>query len=571
MSLVSVRHARVQTYDAWVANLTSNNLLINVLLSDYGFTTETTETVFQMDSIVNYLGKKLNTRITIIDGEGVVLVDSKEDALIMDNHISRPEIVAATEYGQGYSLRHSDTLNEKFLFVALAVYDSTGNIKGFIRTSRFLRDIQEGLNQLYMQILGSAVFLVLVSLLLFYVIARNLTVRIRSILDFTTNIKNKNFSFRVLPKKSDEIGLLGKRVNEMAVELENFFLKIEAEKNYIEAVVSFMLEGLVVFDKNDEVRISNKKFNEIFSLENSPRGMKFTKITDNMHFYEAVMTAKRDGIVKNVEMETIDNFYIINGVKISDSRDERIILVFHDVSEAKKLEKIKSDFVANVAHELKTPLTSIKGFAETIEDELGEQHNRFITIIKRNADRLIHIVADLITLSRIESLEKSRQRLETEEFDLEFFLKNLVGIFEDNLKAKNIELVLTCQKDISMTSDPYMLEHVFVNLIDNAIKYNKDNGKINVTVTSRNSDFVKIQVADTGIGIKNSDIDRIFERFYVVDKSRSKLSGGTGLGLSIIKHIVNLLNGEIHVESKEGAGTVFTVVLPKVTSCEVKR
>ena len=239
------------------------------------------------------------------------------------------------------------------------------------------------------------------------------------------------------------------------------------------------------------------------------------------------------------------------------SRDE-IIAVLHDITDIRGLEKVKRDFVQNVSHELRTPLTAIKGYVETLEEEIDEQYKPYLQVVKRNTDRLIHIVQDLLLLSR---LEEEAVRLEPEDVDLAAVIDNALSIFEGRAREKNIRLIREIEGGIPLIrADGYKLEQMFINLFDNAIKYT-DRGEVAVSVRGQDS-LVRIEVRDTGIGILRQDIPRIFERFYVVDKSRSKKTGGTGLGLSIVKHIVLLHNGTIDVESAPGMGTRFIITLP---------
>ncbi len=241
--------------------------------------------------------------------------------------------------------------------------------------------------------------------------------------------------------------------------------------------------------------------------------------------------------------------------------DGGIVVVFHDISEIKRLEKIKSDFVLNVSHELRTPLTSIKGYADTIDEgSLSEENRHYLTIIRRNTERLINIVGDLLTLSKLEEREFA---LSLEPVALPFLIERVLKLFEDQARSKGFSLKMEAPEDLPpVLGDPFKLEQVFINLLDNAMKYT-DAGGIAITV-ALSGDEVIAKVSDTGTGIPQEHIPRIFERFYVVDKSRSKKMGGTGLGLSIVKHIVLLHNGTVRVESAAGKGSAFIVSLPAV-------
>ncbi|RLE05479.1 MAG: PAS domain-containing sensor histidine kinase, partial [Candidatus Aminicenantes bacterium] len=238
---------------------------------------------------------------------------------------------------------------------------------------------------------------------------------------------------------------------------------------------------------------------------------------------------------------------------------EELIIVFHDITEFKRLEKIKRDFVVNVSHELRTPLTAIKGYVETLEEEVEGEAKRYLEIIKKHTERLINIVQDLLLLSELEEKGLSEAR---EDVDLKDMVEDVFKIFKQKAEEKNLKLSLVSENKPVVRGDPFKLEQMFINLIDNAIKYT-EKGEVLVSL-KRADKGVVVEVKDTGVGIPAEHLDRIFERFYVVDKSHSRKLGGTGLGLSIVKHIVLLHNGKIDVESKLGKGAKFTIVLPGI-------
>jgi two-component system phosphate regulon sensor histidine kinase PhoR len=260
--------------------------------------------------------------------------------------------------------------------------------------------------------------------------------------------------------------------------------------------------------------------------------------------------------VSNIEIRYSDNYYACNFTPVNN---DLIVVIMHDISELKRIEKMKRDFVSNVSHELRTPLTAIKGFLETLEDRADEKSRSFLEIIKRNTERLINIVNDLLLLSE---LEERGVKPMVEEVNLRELLDKLSKLFQKQLQEKSLYLKINIKDEASVImADPFQLEQLFINLVDNAIKYTEKGG---VTIDiSRDDGNIKIEIEDTGIGIPEEHLPRIFERFYVVDKSRSRRSGGTGLGLSIVKHIVLLHNGSISVKSKPQQGTRFTIILPE--------
>ena len=255
------------------------------------------------------------------------------------------------------------------------------------------------------------------------------------------------------------------------------------------------------------------------------------------------------------ELELNDRIYLCSATFL-EAREETIV-IFHDITERKNVEKMKRDFVVNVSHELRTPLTAIKGYVETLEEEVDKKGRRYVEVIKRNTERLIAIVQDLLLLSELEEKES----LEIEKVNIKEIVENVIRISEHKLKEKKLDFRVNIENDIPpLRADFFKLEQMFVNLIDNAIKYT-EKGEISVSA-KHDQEKIIIEIKDTGIGIPKEHLNRIFERFYVVDKSRSRKLGGTGLGLSIVKHIVILHKGKIDVESTAGAGTKFTVTLP---------
>ena len=302
--------------------------------------------------------------------------------------------------------------------------------------------------------------------------------------------------------------------------------------------------------KNNNAEGGNKDENK----DENPKNKYFWNIIRRDNIYQFV-----DSIHKNPS-DKLEKIYSENRSMLCSSsylkETDEIVFILHDTTELQQLETIKKDLILNVSHELRTPLTSIKGFLETLEDELENDHAYYIQVIKRNTDRLIHIVNDLLILAKLEH----SQKLEYEEIDLAELFDNMSLLFENKIKEKNISLLKEIDSNLpKLQADRFKLEQVLINLIDNAIKYT-DIGTVKLKAYFDKKFY--LEVSDSGRGIPQKHLDRLFERFYVVDKSRSRKLGGSGLGLSIVKHIVQLHNGEIKVTSEIGKGTVFTVILP---------
>lgn len=517
------------------------------------------ENIDEIDALVKEIGEKINTRITIVKSDGLVLGDSKKDPNKMENHSTRPEIIQALQGKIGSKIRYSSTVKENMLYVAIPIKEND-KMLGVVRTSSFIPEIKRSLGTINQKIIYTAIVLAIFALLFSILSSRTFTKPIKEIANAAEKIKNGEFATRTFTKRKDELGELSNALNEMARELQRLFTNLNLEREELQAILSSMVEGLVVLDKDGKIALSNRNFLDIVGVsdETQLNNKRYWEVLQNVDIDKLVKSVSQSGEPKTREIQLGEKVYLGSGSLVSEASGEKLIVVLHNITEIKRLEKVKTDFVANIAHELKTPLTAIKGFAETLEEEADFEHKRFLQIIKSNTDRLINIVSDLLLLS---NLETQKRNLVIEKVDLEKLITDISQLFVKKLGEKKI--VLSC--DISpdthkIKADSFLLEQIFINLIDNAIKYTEQ-GEINIKIYPVQKNL-KIIVQDTGIGIPKEDIDRIFERFYVVDKSRSRKYGDTGLGLSIVKHIVLAHNGKIDVESEVGEGSKFIITMP---------
>jgi two-component system phosphate regulon sensor histidine kinase PhoR len=509
----------------------------------------------ELDTFIKKLGKEIHTRITIVAPDGVVLSDSEENPKSMDNHRTRTEIAQALEGNIGRFLRVSETLKEQMLYIALPV-EKDKKILGVLRLSLFLKDINTVISHTRNKILQISLLIITISLLIALIFSRSLSKPIKELSAAAKRIANEDFSARVLLKNNDELKELADSFNSMAVRMKTLFDELSRQKEELNSVISSLQEGFLVLDRDEKVLLSNYSFKKI--IQNN--------IVEEKFYWETFREPKFDELIKKIrgtksnftEEISLNNRVFLCSATFLGTKEE-IAVVFHDITDIKNLEKIKTDFVSNISHELRTPLAAIKGFAETLDDKMHSTENKhYLDIIRRNTDRLINIINDLLFLSELE--EKST-KLELVEVDLKIIVENITKIFEQRLKEKSLFLNLDVEINLPpVKADPFKLEQMFINLIDNAVKYT-ENGGINISLKSK-GDKVEITIEDTGIGIPEDHLPRIFERFYVVDKSRSKKLGGTGLGLSIVKHVVLLHNGNIDVESSLGKWTKFVIMLP---------
>ena len=404
---------------------------------------------------------------------------------------------------------------------------------------------------------GIVVFLIFLSLLASFLLSKDLSNPLNELLSAFERLADGDFSAKVKFKRKDEIGKLAENFNKMSKELKQLFDNLNLKQEELNNIISFLEEGLLVLDKKGRIILFNESFKKIVQI--NPEGKFWWEVLRNPEVDKLIEKAKKEKRVSSKELELNGKVFLCSLVFIPSK--EELIIVLHDITEFKKLEKIKKDFVVNVSHELRTPLTAIKGYVETLEEEIKGNSKHYLDIIKKHTERLINIVSDLLLLSELE--EKGLTQIK-EDVNLEEIAKNVCKIFEQKAKEKNLKLNLICENKPVIKGDPFKLEQMFINLIDNAIKYTEE-GEVSVLLRQTDKEVI-IKVKDTGIGIPKEHLDRIFERFYVVDKSRSKKLGGTGLGLSIVKHIVLLHNGKIDVESTPYKGTEFTITFPTYLS-----
>ncbi len=507
----------------------------------------------ELDVFLKDLRGKINARVTVINRDGVVLADTEKDPSVMESHKIRPEVVDALSGGVGKSTRFSITLEETMLYVALPV-EKDSRILGVIRMSIPLKQINSLLRDLQLRILIGIATVTLLSIGIAFLLSRGLAKPVDTLVNAAKNLAKGNFDTRVNLRSTGELKELEKSFNEMAARMQEGFGKLSLRNEELDTIVSSIQEILLVLDKEGRIKLTNESFRKTFNDEDVYNKFywEVMRCPDFSELIKKVMEERKNQIN---EVEFKDKHYLCSVTFLSSK--EGLVAVLYDITDLKNLERVKKDFVANISHELRTPLTAIKGFVETLEEEEEIKNVQYIEIIKRNTDRLMNIINDLLVLSELEQTDKA---LIIEDVNLVSLAENMLRVFEQVAKEKGIKLKLEAAKDLkTVMADPFKLEQIFINLIDNAIKYT-EKGEVSITLTQADSKSI-IEVKDTGIGIPASNLPRIFERFYVVDKSRSKKLGGTGLGLSIVKHIVLLHGGTIDVESSQGIGTKFTISL----------
>ena len=507
----------------------------------------------KLDSLAKELGAEIGTRITIIAPDGMVLADSEKDPNAMENHSRRLEIIQALEGKTGKSLRFSRTIKEEMLYVAIPINEED-TILGVLRVSLFLSEINGLLNNLKIKILQIVLIIIAVSIFVAVIFSKSLSKPIGELVSASHRVASGDFDVMILSKRKDELGELADSFNYMVTRIKKLVTELSLEKEALNTIITSIHEGIVVLDKKGKILLSNDSFGKIVN-NTAVKGKFYWELIRSLELGKLIENISAENSVASEEIEINERNFICSATFLSSA--EQIVLTLHDITEILQITKMKKDFVANVSHELRTPLTAIKGFVETLEQEKNVKTKHYLDIIKRHTDRLINIVQDLQLLSELEE----REKLERENVNLQKLVNNIFKMFKQRLTEKNLYFKLNMADNFPIIkADSFKLEQMFINLIDNALKYTEKGG-ITITVDRVNSS-IKIEIEDTGIGIPGEHLSRIFERFYVVDKSRSRKMGGTGLGLSIVKHIVQAHKGEINIESKVNKGSKFTIILP---------
>jgi two-component system phosphate regulon sensor histidine kinase PhoR len=522
----------------------------------------------QLDRRCKQFGNKSGTRVTVILPSGEVVGDSEENPLRMDNHAGRPEVREALADRIGSATRFSATLRRKTMYVALPA-KRNGVLMGVVRVALPLYSVEQPFRALRLELIVGALFLILLAGIGSFAVSRWLTRPLEDMKQAAERYALGDLSHRVPVPDSEELGELAEVLNRLAAELGERIARLERQHNEQAAIFTSMIEGVVALDGNERIINLNPAAAELLGI--SPEE------TLNRSLQEAI---RNSDLLKLVERAFQSGERVEGDVVIYNDRERNLqahittlrgalgqsigaLIVLNDVTRLRRLETLRRDFVANVSHELKTPITSIKGFVETLRE--GAVNNpddarRFLEIIAKHADRLNSIIEDLLSLSRVEQ-QTEHSQVVLEQAAIEDSLNTAIQMCQIKAQSKDIHITLNCSDDLVAEINPPLLEQAVINLIDNAIKYSAPGKSVRVEA-SRAADAVRISVRDQGCGIDAEHLPRLFERFYRVDKARSRQLGGTGLGLSIVKHIAVAHGGSVNVESAVGQGSTFTITLP---------
>jgi two-component system, OmpR family, phosphate regulon sensor histidine kinase PhoR len=514
-------------------------------------------------------------RVTLIDNSGRVLADSAQDPASMDNHSTRPEVQQAFAAGEGQSVRHSATVDTDLVYRARR-YQPPSGPPVVLRVALPLAQIDLSQKELRQRLIVASFVILLLGGTVSLLFSRVFAARVDRLKDFSRRVAAGDFHPLPAENPSDELADLALALNNTAAQMDQTIRSLSGERNRSSAILRSMVEGVAVIDAHERLVFCNRAFSEILNLDSvGGEGHPVIEVVRNSELLGLIRRALQgeEGLQSNIAMGIVQQrSFSVTAAPVKPlepsatggvaEKPSGAVVVLHDVSELRRLERVRQDFVANVSHEFKTPLTAIQGFAETLlagalEDP--KNNRRFLEIIRDHAARLARLTDDLLKLARIEAgkLEVAFQPVSVAEL-LESCSATTM------LKASRKQISFTVKVPLGLPpvlGDPGLLHDLLQNLLDNAIQYTPEGGQIDVSATAETREAV-ITVTDTGIGIPLADQERIFERFYRVDAARSREAGGTGLGLSIAKHIVEAHGGRLWVESAVGRGSKFFVAVP---------
>jgi two-component system phosphate regulon sensor histidine kinase PhoR len=525
-----------------------------------------------LEERIRRLGRESGARLTLVRADGVVLADSEREPAEMGNHRQRPEIVEAERVGVGYAERDSETVGTHYRYEARAVRIDK-QLAGFVRAAFPLEGIEERISSLRISTILTALVAAGVAVLVAASFARRVSAPLRATAELAERIASGDYRAVEPVEGADEIRRLSEAIATMTQQLEERLDTITGDRNKVLAILAGMVEGVVAVDRDERVVHMNAVAARLLGVApGEAEGRRIWEVTRVLAVSEILDEVRRTGEPRSGSASlvgageggrgTIELELRAAALRDADGAPGGAVLVMHDVSELRRLENVRRDFVANVSHELKTPLTAIRGLVETMLDDgdmPDDTRQRFLEKVRDQALRLSSLVTDLLSLARIEANEG---RVERRPVDVRPLVRESLARLSETAARKELALSADLPEEPCVVSgDDESLRQIFDNLLDNACKYTPPGGRVWVRVLRRPGE-VKVEVEDTGIGIEPADQQRVFERFYRVDKARSRELGGTGLGLSIVKHLSSSLGAQVSLESQPGRGSIFRVHFP---------
>ncbi|MGD0572530.1 MAG: ATP-binding protein [Sedimentisphaerales bacterium] len=523
----------------------------------------------EVDQLCKLLGQTAGIRLTMILPDGLVVGDSDQQPAKMENHADRPEFRQAMNERTGRSVRFSDTLGRNMMYIAVSLKEQEQTI-AVVRGSLSVIAVDKALNDIYTKIIWGVIGAAVCAAGVTLVVSRKITRPIEQMKDAAKRFAAGQLDHRVPVPDSEELAELAGALNETADRLKRTIETITNQKNQLEAILSSMAEGVIAVDSDGRVVSINKKAAMLLEIDVvSATGHSIEETIRNVDIQRFMRYTLMSSVPTEEDITTLSAEQPVSlrarGTYLTDHQGNKsgAVIVLSDTTRMQRLENIRRDFVANVSHELRTPITSIKGFVETLLDGAinePEQAKRFLNIIAGHTDRLMAIIEDLLSLSRLEENGQTRM-IAREHLKIRPVLESAIELSGPKAGDKKIKIEIDCDDDLEALINPTLLEQAVLNLVDNAIKYSPAESTIQISARRAEKEVI-IAVKDSGCGIEKNHLSRIFERFYVVDKARTRKLGGTGLGLAIVKHITNLHGGSVSVESTPGQGSTFTIHLP---------
>ncbi|MDA3787930.1 MAG: ATP-binding protein [Desulfobacula sp.] len=521
-----------------------------------------------IDELCKDIGEKTGTRVTIIFPSGVVVGDSFGDIEMMENHMKRPEIMEALQRKKGVSIRYSSTLDKNMMYIALPVMND-GRVIAVVRTAVSVSAIDNKIKSVRNNILIALAFTILAAAIASLYVTRRITLPVEQMKTGATKFAKGNLNERLAVPDVEELSELAITMNRMAENLNEKIKDFENRSMELEAVHVSMQEGVIAIDKDERIITINSAAAKIFDFPASKLKARYIlEVARNFGLQKFIQRAlathepvEEDIVITRDEDLTLN----IHSTALYDTKGRRMgtLIIFHDITRIRRLERMHKDFAANVSHELKTPLTAIKGFIETLQEMLvtndTQQSEKFLKIIEKNVTRMIDLINDLLVLSKLERLKG--MNIQLEKHNIASLIHTAVQSCSIHIEKKNMDVSISCPEEIIAMVDPILMEQAVINIVDNALKYSPEGRSITIS-TVKQGRFIEIMIQDQGNGIKKEHLSKIFNRFYRVDQARSRNEGGTGLGLAIVKHIIQYHNGKIDVDSTKGSGSCFKISLP---------
>jgi two-component system phosphate regulon sensor histidine kinase PhoR len=523
----------------------------------------------KIDLLCKEEGQRASTRITVILPSGTVVGDSDSDPKTMDNHSDRLEFIGASTGESGVSIRTSRTLSRDFMYVGIPVRKGD-NLLAVVRTSLPVDVIDVVIKGIQRKIILGSLIIALLGAMVSLIVARRISRPIEKLKEGTGYFIRGDLNYRLPVSGIEEIRSLNESIRDMAQQLHTRINTITQQRTEIEAILSNMIEGVIAVDAEERIIIMNSAAAKMFGCDLSTvQGHSIQEAVRNSYLQQFISEtlSGTKPVEKEIGLSSGEERYLFgHGTLIRDIEGKRIgaLFVLSDITRLRRLENIRKDFVANVSHEIKTPITAIKGFVEILRDDGAKDEQdikRFLEIIARHVNRLEAIIDDLLKLSRIEK-DVETEGIQLMESGIKDVLESAIQVCRPLADSKRTEIGLFCDEGITAIINPPLLEQAAVNLLDNAIKYSDENRPVSIEAKNDEKE-VLIHIIDNGRGIEQEHLPRIFERFYRVDKARSRRLGGTGLGLAIVKHIIQAHGGHVSVTSSPGKGSTFTIHLPK--------